>query len=110
MSEPSDTNIWFLLGSACGGVFAGVGSVLGLNRVKGKGGENGVSELDKVRIDLDETRKMVSNHEVFYQTTTITMQQIHRSLERLHERMDGLEKSVARIEGIDEGRKSRKGE
>lgn len=106
MAEPPDTNIWFLIGSAIGGIVTGVGSILGINKVREKG-EGNVPELQKVKEELAEAKEIIKVHDHFYKTTTTTMSQIHDSLKRLHERVDDIAVSVARIQGIDEGRNSK---
>jgi hypothetical protein len=108
MAETSDVSIWVTVGSAIGGLFAGVGSVLGINKMRTlepvKNGEGTVSrqELDTVRAELAQAKITIAEHGVFIDT----VKQIHDSLKRIHERIDGLDTKLARMEGFDAGRKS----
>jgi hypothetical protein len=112
MAETTDTTIWVTVGSAIGGIFAGIGSILGINRFRGgKPVENrevalnnGVTrtEIDVLRSDLSAAQQTLAQHSVFIDT----VKQIHDSLKRIHERIDMLDVKLARMEGFDAGVKS----
>jgi hypothetical protein len=105
MSSSGDSSIWVLIGTAIGGMFAGVGSVFGLNKARGRAGEGSVSEaeVDAIKAKVVALEVTVGQHQIFLET----MNQINQTLRKIEERMGLVEKCVARIEGYEEGRKAR---
>lgn len=103
MTDDGQMGMWVWIGSMLGGILTGVGSVLGINKVRGKSGEDNVSELELLKRQVSALEVSAGQAQVFQDTVN----QIHDSLKRLHQRMDELDKKVARLEGYEDGRRSR---
>lgn len=99
---------------AISGAMATFASMFGYQRVRGTGKtrEHGVArhEVEELKTELALFRETQAAHAVFFQTSTMSLSQIHNSLERIHQRIDGVERSIARIEGIDEGQNRKRRE
>lgn len=69
-----------------------------------------MAEVNQLKRELELTREKVSALEVTsgqYKVFGETLERVHHSLERVHSRMDGLEQKLARLEGFEQGRRSR---
>lgn len=103
MADDGQMSVWLMAGTAIGGIITGIGSVFGVNKVRGKSGDERLGELEQVKQQVA-ALQVTAGQSVAYQET---LNRVDRSLNRLHERMEALEKSVSRLEGYEAGRRSR---
>ena len=106
MADGSEMGMWHLIGTSIGGLTAGVASVLGLNRVRGRSMETNVDDIEHLRQQIAALQSAAAAAVEFQKT----MNRIEQSLVRLFERMETLEKAVSRLEGFEAGRRSREHE
>jgi hypothetical protein len=109
MADPQETSSWFAAGGALAGLLMGIGSVFGINKMRGddhsREGDVLVSkdELEAVKKQVATQEVTLAQHSIFIET----LKEINDSLKRIHKRLDDVDRKMARMEGYDAGVKSR---